>query len=59
MQILNTHIRPYNMIQSILKIGKISSILSEIQRRKKIYLEKLVNQYINNLQNTDKTQEDQ
>lgn len=59
MQILKTNIRPYHMIQTILKKGKISSVLCEIQRRKKMYLEKLVNQYINDLPNNTKTQEDQ
>lgn len=59
MQIFKIYIQPYNMIHTIIKKGKISRVFCEIQRRKKIYLEKLVNQYINNLQNENKTQEDQ
>mgnify|MGYP007117555086 CR=1 FL=1 len=59
MQILKNYIRPYNVIQTIIKKGKISRVYCEIQRRKKMYLEKLVNQYINSLQNNDKPQEDQ
>lgn len=59
MQIFKTFRQPYNMIQTIIRKGKVSRVLCDIQRRKKLYLEKLVNQYINNLQNDAKTQEEQ